>query len=422
MSSLFYDAGPSPFLGRKVMLATTAYDSPDASYTYSIARSREALREAGVPSAYLLLQGNCHVDDARNTVVSDFLASDCTELVFLDADVSWEPEHLVQLCRFDCDLVGGVYPYRRDTGMDAMPVRYMADCFEPDERGLLEVEGLPTGFLKIRRAVLERMAAEAKTFERSGKRIAIVFERDILNGGRRGGDIRFCMRWREMGGRVFAAANLRLGHCGKALLRDSLAASLRRQAGLSLKYVADRIRAGKETKDDIAEAFRAANNHWGADPSTLGVAIKVARKAKSPIIEAGSGLSTVLMAAANPSIRVWCLEHSAFYAAQVDFLAHQAGVSNIVVVTNPLKDGWYCLDADLPAFPERFALGFVDGPPRALGDRMKFFDVFGGRCDTFLIDDADDKTYAQRLETWASENDRDYHKDERAAMILPRAA
>jgi acetone carboxylase gamma subunit len=42
-----------------------------------------------------LLSGNCHVDDARNSVVREFLASDCTELVFIDADVSWEPETLV---------------------------------------------------------------------------------------------------------------------------------------------------------------------------------------------------------------------------------------------------------------------------------------------------------------------------------------
>src|SRR5689334_6511480 len=128
------------------MLATTSYGSPDASYTYAISRSREALTAVGIPSAYFLLVGHCHVDDARNVVVRNFLESDCTDLMFLDADVSWEPSGLVQICQRDVDLVGGIYPYRRES--QNMPVR-MLDTRFPDETGLLEVEGLPTGFMKI---------------------------------------------------------------------------------------------------------------------------------------------------------------------------------------------------------------------------------------------------------------------------------
>jgi hypothetical protein len=98
MSNHFYDEGEAA-TGKKVLLATTCYDKTAASYTFSIARSREALHKEGIQTAYLLLQGNCHVDDARNSVVRDFLESDCTDLVFLDADVDWEPADLLQLCK-----------------------------------------------------------------------------------------------------------------------------------------------------------------------------------------------------------------------------------------------------------------------------------------------------------------------------------
>src|SRR5688572_1419621 len=125
MSNHFYDEGP-PATGKKVLLATPSYDRPCAAYTFAIAKSREALSQAGIQSAYLLLQGNCHVDDARNSIVRDFLESDCTDLVFLDADVDWEPEALVQLCQRECDVVGGVYPYRRD-GSDNMPCRLVSN-------------------------------------------------------------------------------------------------------------------------------------------------------------------------------------------------------------------------------------------------------------------------------------------------------
>ena len=46
MSQMFFDAG-DPARGQKVLLATTAYDNPDASYTYSIQNSREAVAQGG---------------------------------------------------------------------------------------------------------------------------------------------------------------------------------------------------------------------------------------------------------------------------------------------------------------------------------------------------------------------------------------
>lgn len=421
MSSLFYDGGPAAS-GQKVLLATPAYDSPDASYTYSIARSREALTAAGIQSAYYLLSGNCHIDDARNTIVRDFLASDCTDLVFLDADVSWEPEHLVALCRFDKDIVGGVYPYRREGGgKEHMPVRMMKGAFYPDAEGLLEVEGLPTGFLRIRRCVLESMAKEARHFSKGDgdAPLPLLFERDIFEGGRRGGDIHFCMKWREMGGQLFAAANLRLGHCGKSVIRDSLAASLRRQTMETLLHLAKMVREDRDTLETYAEAFHAMNNPWGATADLLQLAATLARKATGPILEMGCGLSTIVMAAATDQ-KVWCVEHEPEYAARIEAMAARAGVGNIMLVTCGLKDGWYDLEDE--ELPERFAVALVDGPPRLYGDRMRFFDVFGERCTAILADDADDPGYAGKLTAWAAAHNRDVRIDQRAAVILPQAA
>jgi hypothetical protein len=69
MSNHFYEEGP-PATGKKVLLAVPTYDKPDTSLTFSLARSREALTEAGIQSALLILEGNCHVDDARETASS----------------------------------------------------------------------------------------------------------------------------------------------------------------------------------------------------------------------------------------------------------------------------------------------------------------------------------------------------------------
>jgi predicted O-methyltransferase YrrM len=419
MSNLYLDAGPVTE-GRKVMLATTVYDKPDASYTFSIANSRMALHEAGIQTAYMLLEGNCHVDDARNSVVHEFIQSDCTDLVFLDADVSWQPRHLVELCQYDCDMVGGVYPYRREGEGDSMPVRMLPDHLEPDANGLLEVDGLPTGFLRINRKVFEQMRPYVAAFDKGGKLVPAYFERDVLGVGRRGGDIGFSMRWRAMGGRIYAAANLRLGHVAKMVLIDSLGASLRRQMGETLKYVAGKLRDKTETDDDIQEAMKFANNLFGAPLHVLKIAIGLARTSTKDVLEIGSGLSTVLVAAACPDRRVWAIEHHPAHAQKLREMVKAAGVKNVVLITAPIKGGWYDLSEDWHVFPGQFGLAIVDGPPRSEGKRFKFFEMFGHRVETMLFDDADTDGYLEALTGWAAENGWQIEAEDRSAVLYRR--
>tara|TARA_Y100000310_G_scaffold304804_1_gene344340 strand:+ start:9612 stop:10877 length:1266 start_codon:yes stop_codon:yes gene_type:complete len=416
LSQLFQDDGPKT-TGQKVCLATTAYDSPDASHTFSIQRSRQALSKAGIESAYYLLSGNCHVDDGRNSIVKEFLASDCAELVFLDADVSWQPQDLVRLCQHDTDIVGGVYPYRREDKWHSgeMPVR-MLEGAEVDAGGLIEVGGLPTGFMKIKRRVIDELAANAEKFKnKAGQFVPILFERTFDGKDRWGGDLAFCNKWRATGGKVYADYEMVLGHTGKVTLRDSLGAAVRRRAGTTLSHVVDRIRAGKETLADITEAREhVQNNAFGATEDVLMLSVLLARKAKGPIIEAGSGLTTILMAAATDQ-RVYCLEHHGLYAAQLRQLVAEAGVSNVGLCVCPIKDGWYD-PAGMEGLPHNFALGLNDGPTRQLGSRVGFFKHFGWAVDTIIADDADDEGFRAAISEWAKENER------RVDFIEPRAA
>lgn len=415
MSHLFTDDGPVAN-GQKVCLATTVYDNPDAAYTFSMARSREALSKAGIQSAYFLLSGNCHVDDARNSIVQEFLLSDCTELIFIDADVSWTPENLIELCRHDLDIVGGVYPYRREDSQKNgdMPIRMMEGA--EVENGLIEVEGLPTGFMKIKRRVFERLCEDAEHFSKRGDNrslIPLLFERSFKDGTRWGGDLNFCNKWRATGGKIYADHEMVLCHVGKAIIKDSLGSALRRRTGTTLSHIVGKIRRGTETIDDLTEAADHVANHWGAQEAGLAVSIGYARKAKGPIIEAGSGLTTILMAAATNQI-VYCLEHHALYSAQLQNMAAEAGVTNIGLCECPIKDGWY--DLDTMDLPKKFAFGLNDGPPRQLGPRMGFFDMFGRVCDVIVCDDADDPSYLEDITKYADKHNREI------TIVEPRTA
>ncbi len=181
-----------------------------------------------------------------------------------------------------------------------------------------------------------------------------------------------------------------------------------------------RLRAGEETERDYGEAFQYAQNNFAASPDVLALCVGVARKCRGPIIETGSGLSSVLMAAVSDS-QVYSLEHIQHYAARTLSMAEEAGVSNLGMCYAPLKDFWY--DYDKFDLPNKFALGLCDGPPRLLGSRMRFFDVIAPKCTAIIVDDfKNDNNFAGKVREWCSASGRTLEVVGRAALILKGAA
>lgn len=359
----------APASGQKVFLAVAAYQGLSAGFTFALYHTGIALAEAGIASELAIFSGNCHVDDSRNRLVRDFLLSDCTDLVFLDADVAWHASDLVKLLKFDRDVVAGIYPKKH--GDDTYPVLLFDGEIWSDRDGLIEVKSVPTGFLRIKRHVLQRLADEAVHYNSrndADSAIACIFERQIIDGERWGGDYVFCRKWRATGGKIYIAPDMRFEHSGEQTWIGSVGAWLRQRNGLGLKGALDRLRAGTEEIQDLFELFDAWGNPFAATPLlllTLGI---VARNTKAPILELGGGLSSLVLAASAPHTNVHVIEDNPIFAEQVRAEAERHGLTNIVMHCRPIKDGWY----DMTGVPdEAWGLIFVDGPRRTLGGRAE---------------------------------------------------
>jgi hypothetical protein len=148
---------PSPHY---VMLATPVGEKPCCNYVTSLAGTIEALTRAGVRFHFRQLQGCCHVDDARNYLIRDFLQSECTDLFFLDADMGWQPNCVLRLLKADGDIVGGIYPHKSDN--NTYPFHPFQGETHQNQHGLFEMPKVATGFMRIRRPVLEALYEREK--------------------------------------------------------------------------------------------------------------------------------------------------------------------------------------------------------------------------------------------------------------------
>lgn len=357
----------APADGRqKVFIAVAAYEGCGAGFSWSLFHTGAALAKAGAAYELAIYAGNCHVDDSRNRLVRDFLNSDCTDLVFLDADVGWQAGDFVKLLAHDRDVVAGIYPKKH--GDDTFPVKTLPGPIWSDADGLIEVEGVPTGFLRIRRHVLETLAARAETYNAKNDRAfgtACIFERQIHNGVRWGGDYVFCRKWRALGGRIFIDPSMRFEHSGEETWAGNVGAWLRQRAGIGLIAGLEAVSRGEETPESMMEVFDAWGNPFAAAPALLIALAKLARQSKGPILECGAGLSSLVMASANPNVEVHAMEDSPVFAEHLRVEAQKYGLRNLVVHCRPLN-GWYDLTG-VPALD--WALVFIDGPRRTTGSR-----------------------------------------------------
>ncbi len=82
-------------------------------YMQSILALMQFAGPAGFDAALALLGHDSLITRSRNTLVSQFLQTPhATHLLFIDADISFEAEQVLQMLSFDQDFVAGVYPLK----------------------------------------------------------------------------------------------------------------------------------------------------------------------------------------------------------------------------------------------------------------------------------------------------------------------
>jgi len=208
------------------MIATPAYSgSLTVEYVGAVFANCADLAGKGVIPYLEILPGNCYVSLARNEIVSLFLKSDATHLLFWDDDVGAPDNGAYRLLQWqDCDVVAGVYP--KKTEKPDYPVRLLEGMKPGPVTGLVECEGLPTGFMLIKREVIEKMI-EAYPERRfvdpvNGNVHYDLFACERVGETWWGEDYRFCQLARQQGFRLWADPSLELRHVGRQVWNGRL--------------------------------------------------------------------------------------------------------------------------------------------------------------------------------------------------------
>jgi len=153
---------------------------------------------------------------------------------------------------------------------------------------------------------------------------------------------------------------------------------------------------------------RWGNEGFAAELDFLETVAHQALLTRGPILECGSGVTTLLLGvlAVPRGVEVWTLEHSPEWYARVKRALRRCCVEGVKLCLAPLREyaGFWWYDPPSRALPEHFALVVCDGPPGSTpGGRYGLFPVVGRRLPrgaVILLDDAGRPGEALVLERW----------------------
>ena len=178
-------------------------------------------RQLGIDWTVETMTNESLISRARNTLTAKFLNTEgSTHLMFIDADIGWEPWHLLVLLDRQKDVIGGLYP------MKSLPIKWCVNGIPGREEGvdnLVEVSKTGTGFLLIKRDVFEKLDAHpaVKPFANDiGLPVELnpfmktYFDTAVREGRYYSEDWTFCENWRDLGGEVWVDKRVLLRHTG----------------------------------------------------------------------------------------------------------------------------------------------------------------------------------------------------------------
>lgn len=210
----------------------------------------------GMEVRFSFLFNESLITRARNYIVDEFLRSGFTHLLFIDADINFNPEDVIALIALDRDVIGGPYP-KKSINWNAVwnaskkllrNPNFDESKFNPGElEGVtgdyvfnpvpgtkdfkvtepLEVMEIGTGFMLVKRGVFDLFRAEyphlnykpdhvgQANFDGS-RYIHAYFDTVIDPDSHRylSEDYMFCQYWRAIGGKIWLCPWMKTVHLG----------------------------------------------------------------------------------------------------------------------------------------------------------------------------------------------------------------
>lgn len=170
----------------KLFVATPMYGGMcTGMYASAVMQCVGTFGQAGIQMYYSFMMNESLITRARNSMAYDFMNSDATHLMFIDADIAFSPADIPRMVDADKDIICGIYPKKEinwveidaavKRGVPPQELQYHTGAFvlnlangEKSKSGSInepiEIANGGTGFMLIKRKVFQDLADKVPSY------------------------------------------------------------------------------------------------------------------------------------------------------------------------------------------------------------------------------------------------------------------
>jgi hypothetical protein len=196
---------------RKVLIATPTYDGKlEAFYVNSLIVSIELARSSNISLIPIWMSYDALVQRSRNDLIKIAVENNFDDIIWIDADIEWNPDWLIKLLQYNYDVIGGTY--RKKTDEEEL-YTVKTNNIKIDNN-IMEVEGIGTGFMRMSKKAFTSLWDNSETYKNDGKEGRMVFDVIIDNGELVGEDILVCKKLKDLGFKIYLDTTMTCAHIG----------------------------------------------------------------------------------------------------------------------------------------------------------------------------------------------------------------
>ena len=195
------------------MIGTPAFDGRiDVWFANSLVNTVKLSMQRQIELIPIYMSYDSLVQRARNDIVRLALEENFDDLIFIDSDEEWDPEWIFKLLGFKEEVIG--LPVVKKSDQVMFNIKALPQGLKMQQNGLMEVEAVGTGFMKISRSALKKVWDISPEYRNEGRVGRMVFDVKVVDGDLVSEDNIFCQKWRGLGGKVFIEPTMTCNHVG----------------------------------------------------------------------------------------------------------------------------------------------------------------------------------------------------------------
>ena len=199
---------------RRVLIGTPSYDGRiDVWFANSLIQTVKIAEKKGIFVHAIYTSYDSLIQRARNSLFRLTLQGNYDDLFFIDSDCEWEPEWFFRLLDRPEPIVGGALIKKSEK--EGYTVKLLNKQLKWNEdKTLIEVDGVGTGFMKVSRFALEKLWEISDPYMSEGEEHRMICDIKVENGDLISEDYVIANKWKGLGYKIWLDPTITINHIG----------------------------------------------------------------------------------------------------------------------------------------------------------------------------------------------------------------